>query len=147
MNNIGEQFPGLPGGGQQSIRPRASFAWNSSLTSSITNELRAGYARVRRTFVNHEKFDVGYRLLLAPVTIPFTGAEYITNPIQNFLQQGRTPTSYDLMDNVALVKGNHVIKFGFLGRAVRILNFNDGGIVPQFSVGFNSTSNPMPWRN
>lgn len=51
------------------------------------------------------------------------------------------------MDNVALVKGNHVIKFGFLGRAVRILNFNDAGIVPQFSVGFNSTTNPMPVAN
>ena len=147
LNNIGEQFPGLPGGGQQSIRPRASFAWNSSLTSSITNELRAGYAESAPTFVNRETFDVGYRLLMAPATIPFTGAEYITNPIQNFLQQGRTPTSYDLMDNVAMVRGSHVIKFGFLGRAVRILNFNDGGIVPQFSVGFNTSTNPMPVAN
>lgn len=146
LNNIGEQFPGLPGGGQQSIRPRASFAWNSSLTSSITNELRAGFARSTPSFVNNEKFDVGYRLFLGPATVPFT-TEYITNPIQNFLQQGREPTSYDLMDNAALVKGNHVIKFGFLARAVRILNFNDGGIVPQFSVGFNSTTNPMPVAN
>lgn len=147
LNNIGEQFPGLPGGGQQSIRPRASFAWNSSLTSNITNELRAGYAQSTPTFTNKEKFDLGYRLAFAPATIPFTGAEYITNPIQNFLQQGRTPTSYDLMDNAALVKGNHLIRFGFLGRRVRILNFNDGGIVPQFSVGFNSTTNPMPVAN
>jgi len=137
LNDIGEQFPGLPGGGQQSIRPRASFAWNSSLTSSITNELRAGFARSTPTFVNREKFDLGYRLALP----------LITNPIQNFLQQGRTPTSYDLMDNVAWVRGNHVIKFGFLGRAVRILNFNDGGIVPQFTVNFNTTSNPTPVAN
>jgi hypothetical protein len=147
LNDIGEQFPGLPGGGQQSVRPRASFAWHSSPTSSMTNELRAGYSRNTPSFVNREKFDLGYRLLLAPVTIPFTGAEYITNPIQNFLQQGRIPTSYDLMDNVSWVKGNHVIKFGFLSRAVRILNFNDGGIVQQFSVGFNSTTNQMPVAN
>lgn len=138
LNNIGEQFPGLPGGGQQSIRPRASFAWNSSFTSNLTNELRAGYAKSTPTFVNREKFDVGYRLVFD------LG---ITNPIQNFLQQGRTPTSYDLMDNVALVKGNHLIRFGFLGRAVRILNFNDAGIVPQFTVGFNSTSNTTPVAN
>jgi hypothetical protein len=149
LNNIGEQFPGLPGGGQQSIRPRASFAWNSSLTSSITNELRAGYAESTPSFTSNEKFDVGYRLFLGPAnaaTAPFT-TEYITNPIQNFLQQGRTPTTYDLMDNVSLVKGNHVIKFGFLGRAIRILQFNDGGIVPQFSVGFNTTTNAMPVAN
>lgn len=137
LNNIGEQFPGLPGGGQQSIRPRASFAWNSSLTSSITNELRAGYAESTPSFVNRETFDIGYRLVFD------LG---ITNPIQNFLQQGRVPTSYDLMDNVAWVKGNHVIKFGFLGRAVRIFNFNDAGIVPQFTLGF-STSNPTPVAN
>jgi hypothetical protein len=138
LNNIGEQFPGLPGGGQQSVRPRASFAWHWSPTSSITNELRAGYARSTPTFVNREKFDVGYRLIFD------LG---ITNPIQNFLQQGRAPTSYDLMDNVAWVRGNHVFKFGFLARAVRILNFNDAGIVPQFTVGFNSTSNTTPVGN
>jgi len=135
LNNIGEQFPGLPGGGQQSVRPRASFAWHSSPTSSITNELRAGYSKNTPTFINREKFDVGYRLAFD------LG---ITNPIQNFLQQGRVPTSYDLMDNVAWVKGNHVIKFGFLSRAVRILNFNDAGIVPQFTIGFNTTTNTMP---
>lgn len=134
LNDIGEQFPGLPGGGQQSIRPRASFAWHTSPTSSITNELRGGYAQSSPTFVNREKFDLGYRLALP----------LITNPIQNFLQQGRTPTSFDLMDNVAWVKGNHLIKFGFQGRAVRILNFNDAGIVPQYTVNFNSTTNPMP---
>jgi Carboxypeptidase regulatory-like domain len=148
LNNIGEQFPGLPGGGQQSIRPRLSAAWNSSLTSNITNEVRVGFARSTPSFVNRETFDVGYRLFLGPANpaTPFT-TEYITNPIQNFLQQGRTPTTYDFMDNVAVVKGSHVIKFGFLGRMVRILNFNDAGIVPQFSVGFNTTTNPMPVAN
>ena len=100
--------------------------------------MRAGYAKSTPSFVNRETFDVGYRLVFD------LG---ITNPIQNFLQQGREPTSYDLMDNVALVKGNHVIKFGFLGRAVRILNFNDAGIVPQFTVGFNTTTNTMPVAN
>ncbi len=138
LNNIGEQFPGLPGGGQQSIRPRASFAWNSSLTSRITNEFRAGFAKSTPSFVNRETFDIGYRLVFD------LG---ITNPIQNFLQQGRTPTTYDFMDNVAVVKGSHVFKFGFLGRMVRIRTFNDGGIVPQFTVGFNTTTNPTPVGN
>jgi hypothetical protein len=138
LNNIGEQFPGLPGGGQQSVRPRASFAWNSSFTSNLTNELRAGFAKNTPSFVNREKFDLGYRLVF----------DYgITNPIQNFLQQGRIPESYDLMDNAALVKGNHVIKFGFLARAVRILQFNDAGIVPQYTLGFNTTTNPSPVAN
>ncbi len=137
LNDIGEQFPGLPGGGQQSIRPRLSMAWNSTPTSTITNELRAGYAESTPIFFNAEKFNLGYRLSLP----------LITNPIQNFLQQGRIPTSYDLMDNASKVKGSHLIKFGFLARHVRILNFNDAGIVPQFTVNFNSTTNTMPVAN
>jgi Carboxypeptidase regulatory-like domain/TonB dependent receptor len=137
LNNIGEQFPGLPGGGQASVRPRASFAWHSSPTSNITNEARFGYASNTPTFINREKFDVGYQL-----SVPL-----ITNPIQNFLQQGRVPTNYDTIDNVTWVKGNHVLKFGGIFRAVRILNFNDGGTVPSFTVGFNTTKNQNPMSN
>src|SRR3989441_7705925 len=40
LNNIGEQFPGLPGGGQQSNRPRYALAWHSALTPNISNEVR-----------------------------------------------------------------------------------------------------------
>ena len=137
LNNIGEQFPGLPGGGQESSRPRYSLAWHSSLTSTISNELRFGFSSSTPTFFNRETFDVGYRL-----TLPL-----ITNPIQNFLQQGRAPRNHNLIDNASWVKGNHVIKFGGSARWVRILNFNDGGIVPQFTVGFNTTTNTMPLAN
>jgi hypothetical protein len=68
----------------------------------------------------------------------------ITNPIQNFLQQGRAPRNYDLIDNITWVKGNHVFRFGTAARFVRILNFNDAGIVKQYTVGFNSTTNRTP---
>ena len=137
LNNIGEQFPGLPGGGQQSSRPRYALAWHSSPTSSITNELRFGFSSSTPLFFTREKFEVGYRL----------GLPLITNPIQNFLQQGRAPRNHDLIDNATWVKGKHVFKFGTTARFVRILNFNDGGIVPQFSVGFNATTNPTPLVN
>lgn len=134
LNNIGEQFPGLPGGGQESERPRWAIAWISNLTPNITNEARFGFSSSTPTFVNREKFDVGYRL-----TLPL-----ITNPIQNFLQQGRAPRNYDVIDNLTWVKGSHVFKFGTSARFIRILNFNDAGIVPQFTVGFNATTNPSP---
>ena len=51
------------------------------------------------------------------------------------------------MDNASKVMGNHLIRFGVQARHVRILNFNDGGIVPLFTVGFNSTTNTMPVAN
>lgn len=134
LNNIGEQFPGLPGGGQQSSRPRWAMAWIASLTPNITNEARFGFSSSTPLFFNAEDFSEGYRL-----TLPL-----ITNPIQNFLQQGRAPRNYDVIDNMTWVKGSHVFKFGTSARFIRILNFNDAGIVPQFTVGFNTTTNPSP---
>ncbi len=144
LNDIGEQFPGLPGGGQQSSRPRYSIAWISTITSNITNEARWGFSSSTPLFFNNEKFDVGYRLLFPNVS---TNVPFITNPIQNFLQQGRAPKNYDFIDNATWVHGNHVFRFGTTARWVKILNFNDGGIVQQYSVGFNSTTNPSPLAN
>src|SRR6185503_4210037 len=137
LNDIGEQFPGLPGGGQESNRPRYSLAWISNVTSTITNEARFGFSSSTPLFFNAEKFDVGYRL-----TLPL-----ITNPIQNFLQQGRAPRNHDFIDNVSWVHGNHVFRFGTTARFVKILNFNDAGIVPQYTVNFNTTTNVTPVAN
>jgi hypothetical protein len=135
LNNIGEQFPGLPGGGQESSRPRYALAWHSNFTNSLTNEVRFGFSSSTPVFFNREKFDLGYRLVFD------LG---ITNPIQNFLQQGRAPRNHDLLDNVTWVKGDHVFKFGTSYRTIDILNFNDGGIVPQYTLGYNTTTSPVP---
>ena len=137
LNNIGEQFPGLPGGGQESNRPRWALAYIASLTTNITNEARFGFSSSTPLFFNNEKFADGYRL----------GLPLITNPVQNFLQQGRAPRNWDFIDNATWVKGDHVFKFGTTFRMVKILNFNDGGIVPQYNVGFNTTTNPTPLGN
>ncbi|HZM99253.1 MAG TPA: TonB-dependent receptor [Pyrinomonadaceae bacterium] len=141
LNNIGEQFPGLPGGGQESNRPRYSLAWISNLTSTITNELRFGFSSSTPLFFNRETFDEGYRL-----GFPSVGGT-LTNPIQNFLQQGRAPRNHDLIDHATWVKGSHVFRAGTTARFVRILNFNDGGIIPQYNVAFNASTNPTPLVN
>jgi len=137
LNNIGEQFPGLPGGGQQSNRPRWAVAWISNFTANLTNEVRFGFSSSTPLFFNNEKFADGFRL----------GLPLITNPVQNFLQQGRAPRNYDLLDNVTWVKGSHVFRFGMASRFVRILNFNDAGIIPQYNVQFNASTNPSPLVN
>jgi hypothetical protein len=137
LNNIGEQFPGLPGGGQQSARPRVSLAWHWSPSSNISNEARAGFSSSTPLFFNREQFSDGYIMALP----------LITSPYQTFRQQGRAPRNYDIMDNLTWVKGNHVLKTGAQARLVRILNFNDGGTIPTFSVGFNTTTNQMPLAN
>ncbi|MGZ8844938.1 MAG: outer membrane beta-barrel protein [Pyrinomonadaceae bacterium] len=134
LNDIGEPFPGLPGGGQQSSRPRYAIAWISNFMSNVTNEIRFGFSSSTPLFFNREDFSEGYRL----------GLPLITNPIQSFLQQGRAPRNHDLIDNLTWVAGNHVLKFGTNYRRVRILNFNDGGTIHQYTVNFNSSTNPSP---
>ena len=67
---------------------------------TITNEARFGFARNTPLFFNNEKFEVGYILSLP----------LITNPIQNFLQQGRVPTNYDYIDNATWVIGKHCLE-------------------------------------
>jgi hypothetical protein len=134
FNDIGEVFPGLPGGGQGSVRPRASFAWIWNPTSSITNEARWGFFRTDPSFLTKETFDVGYRL-----TLPL-----ISNPIQNFLKQGRVPTTYDTMDNFTWVRGNHLLRFGGIHRSVPLFTFNDAGILPTYTLGFNTVGNINP---
>jgi hypothetical protein len=134
FNDIGEVFPGLRGGGQASRRPRGSFAWIWAPTSNLSNEFRTGFFRTTPTFLNTETFDEGNRL-----TFPIS-----TNPVQNFLQQGRVPTNYDFIDNASLVRGEHVIRFGGVGRIVKVDVFNDAGTLPTYTLGFNSTGNRNP---
>jgi carboxypeptidase family protein len=134
FNDIGEVYPGLPGGGQGSIRPRASFAYHWNPSATITNEARFGFFKTNPSFLTKEKFDVGYRL-----TIPL-----INNPIQNFLKQGRSPTNYDLIDNLTWVKGDHLFRFGTIHRSVPLFTFNDANILPTYALGFNSVGNINP---
>ncbi|HJR07542.1 MAG TPA: carboxypeptidase regulatory-like domain-containing protein [Pyrinomonadaceae bacterium] len=134
FNDIGEQFPGLPGGGQGSRRPRGSFAWIWSPTQNLSNEFRTGFFRTTPSFLNTETFPEGNRL-----TFPIS-----TNPVQNFLQQGRVPTNYDFIDNASLVRGEHVIRFGGVARRVRVDVFNDAGTLPTYTLGFNTVANRNP---
>lgn len=133
FNDIGEQFPGLPGGGQASLRPRGSFAWISIPAATLTNELRFGFNIYDVEFVNREPFTEGYRL----------GLPLITNPVQNFLPQGRDVKVYELIDNASYSIGDHFIRFGGNYRYLQVLPFNEAGRLPTYDVDFG-IGNPNP---
>lgn len=135
FNAIGEPFPGLPGGGQQSKRPRLAVAWNWSPSATLNNELRGGFMRNAPRFFNNETFDRGYQ-----VTFPL-----ITDPEQNSLEQGRKTGTYEVMDNAGWARGNHFVHFGGNYRLVKIDPFDAAGTIPLATVGFNDvgTFNPL----
>jgi hypothetical protein len=134
FNDIGEPFPGRPGVGQSSTRPRGSFAWHWNASSNLTNEFRFGFNNYKVAFVTGETFADGYRL----------GFPITTSPVQNALPQGRPVSVYEWMDNSSWVKGDHVFRFGGNVRHVLAKPFNDAGIIPLYNVGFNETTNPNP---
>lgn len=128
FNDIGEQFPGLPGGGQGGPRPRGAIAWNWNINTSVSNELRAGYTQYDANFLNRETFDLGYAL-----TLPL-----ITNPVQNFQPQGRDVLVREIIDNASWVRGAHQFRFGGNLRLLQVLPFNDVGRIPTYTLGFGT---------
>ncbi len=133
-NSGGEPFPGRPGDGQSSKRPRGSFAWNWTPTNTLNNELRYGFNNYDVSFFTNEPFADGFRL-----TFPI-----ITDPVDNFLPQGRKADNYEVIDNANWLVGSHQIRFGGNYRRVYIEPFNAGGTIPLYTIGFNTSGNQNP---
>lgn len=137
FNDIGEPFPGLPGGGQSPTRTRLSSSWNWAPTATLNNELRGGFFFQRSKFFSDVSHDRGFR-----VAFPL-----ISNPEQNFLEQGRNVDTWELIDNASKSWGDHFFRAGANYRLVKINPFNAGGTIPLATLGFNDaaggTINPL----
>ena len=126
FNDIDAVFPGQPGAGQGSRRTLASFGLTSSLGQSAVNEAHFGFQGYRAWFENNETFPDGYRL-----SIPV-----ISNPVRNFLDQGRDARTLELSNNLTWVKGAHTLKVGGSARWTRANAYNDAGLLPTYALGF-----------
>ena len=133
FNNIDSVFPGRPGAGQGSRRNLASVGYTSSLGNSALHEVRFGFQGYRAWFVNNETFPDGYRLNLSG----------FTNPVRNFLDQGRDVRTLELSDSLTWVTGAHTFKVGGGARWTQVNAYNDAGLVPTYSLGFG-TGTPDP---
>jgi hypothetical protein len=142
FNDIGEQFPGLPGGGQSPTRTRFAGAWNWTPSATFNNELRGGFFLQKSKFFTN--VTQGPFHVLFPLNAQET-AEVFTNPVQNFLEQGRNVNNWEIMDNATKSWGDHFFRFGANYRLVRLNPFNAGGTIPTATLGFNDvgTINPL----
>ena len=132
-NDIGIVYPDLTGAGQDSTRRLGSFSVRSTFSPTITNEGRFGFQASNPRFFTNETFPQGYRL----------DVSLFSNPVQDFLPQGRDTRNLDLMDNMTWIKGNHTIKIGGSARWTTVDQFNDAGTVPTYTLDFG-TGNPDP---
>ncbi|MBP6824110.1 MAG: TonB-dependent receptor, partial [Acidobacteria bacterium] len=109
---------------------------NWTPTSTLNNELRYGFNNYNVNFFTNEKFAEGYQL-----TFPL-----ISDPVDNFLSQGRIADNYEVIDNSTWVKGKHQVRFGGNYRRVYIEPFDAAGTLPLYTIGFNTSGNQNPLR-
>jgi hypothetical protein len=141
LNSIPFSGSTLPGFGDQSTPFTKQFtaSWNHIFSSSILNELRAGYTRLNfqsGTPQNvRQPSSVGF-----PNVIPqlASGADYPQINIAGYFNLGGTSNgpqprkdqTYQITDNFSWVKGKHTFKFGYAGRKFQVwnpfANQNDG---------------------
>jgi hypothetical protein len=101
-------------------------AYRMSPTTSLTNEIRAGYQRSEPFFLA----NVSPRDLPFLLTLPL-----VTNPEPSFQSQGRNTDYWNIQDNATWTRGNHAIRFGAMSQLYRIESIADGGITPNYALG------------
>ena len=131
----------MPGAGQKSTRRLGSYSWRSFFTNNLTNTLRFGFQWAPVDFVNTETFQRGYKIQFSDAGLGET--DLFVNPTQNFAPQGRNSPFYDLSDNATWVKGRHAFKFGGTYRRSKVDQYGQGGIIPEYILGFG-TGNDDP---
>ena len=113
-------FTPIPRGSQTSGNKTLSLTYRRIVSSNIVNELRGGlfFSSVpfQRDIPNPSDF-----LLSVPL---------VSNPENNFQNQGRTVKTYNLQDNVDVIFGKHSFRFGGQIQVFRPTSNNFGGTTP-----------------
>jgi hypothetical protein len=136
FNGIDAPFPGLPGAGQESTRRLGSYSWRAFFTPNLTNTLRYGFQWAPVDFVTSETFQRGYKIEFSDAAAG--EVDLFVNPTQNFAPQGRNAPFHDFTDNATWVKGRHAFKFGGTYRRSKVDQFGEGGIIPEYILGFGA---------
>lgn len=109
-----------------------SLSWRWSISPTITNELRGGFARTNGTF------DVSNEY---PKQI--LGGLLFSNPVNTYMKQGRETNTYPIQNNVTWMIRKHQLMFGFQFQRINTAPFNDAGIVPTFNLGISSANSAI----
>lgn len=96
-------FTPIPRGSQTSGNKTLSLSYRRIISSNIVNEVRGGI------FFSEVPFQRDIPIQDFFLTLP---NNFISNPENNFLNQGRTVKTYNLQDNVDVIVGRHSLRFG-----------------------------------
>jgi hypothetical protein len=129
FNAIEAPFPGGIDAGQGSTRWLITAADHSTF-GQITNEARYG----------RQWSPVNFLRASAPANPFFITFASVTNFDNQFMSQGRTTTVNQWIDNLAMPKGAHTLRFGADFQQVLADTFNDAGIQPVVTLGSNTAN-------
>jgi hypothetical protein len=125
-------FGATPFGFQDAHTPFLAGAWHWTPSSTLTNELRAGWQKSNPTFGQTQNSVPFY------LQIPL-----INNPETGFDAQGRDTTIKNLQDNAVLVHGSHSLRFGGQYQGFKAAPFGPGAFgasyLPTYVLGGGTT--------
>ncbi|HVP00471.1 MAG TPA: carboxypeptidase regulatory-like domain-containing protein [Bryobacteraceae bacterium] len=135
LNGIEPQFVGSPfSGGQVSAREDFVGAWTTTISPTMTNEVRIGVTHAPVSFAYGYNFSDtgGNQVLYSTATSPILTS---TN-----LPQGRNSPVQQYMDNFAWVKGTHQMRFGGEYRRNLATSYLYNTVFPRTTLGVNAAN-------
>ena len=118
---------------QPSNNPFLSLGWTGNFASNFSNELVGGFSFSNPSFLRNDGTPTNF---IVPTLI--------TNPENNFTDQGRNVKTYNLQDNATFVTGDHAIRFGGQMQINRIRAFDNFGpafqTVPTYTLGTSANT-------
>ena len=118
-------FSETPGVSLVSKSKFLALAYRRIFSPTVVNEVRGGI------FFSDVVFDRTDPVPDFFLNLPFTT---LTNPVNNFLDQGRSVKNYNFQDNVDWVVGSHSLKFGGQIQKFNPTSFVNFGTVPLYFV-------------
>ncbi|MBY0502804.1 MAG: TonB-dependent receptor [Bryobacteraceae bacterium] len=126
-------YDAVPPNFTDTTRNFMSVGWRSTISPTLTNELRGGFLRSPSVF---NRVDAVPALLVTG-----TGTNIFNLPQNNFLSQGRFTNTYSLQDNASWLKGKHTVSFGMQTQWIRTAPYNDAGAIPTATLGLSAQNN------
>jgi hypothetical protein len=104
-----------------------ALSWRFTPTARLTNEVRAGFNLTYGYFLSSQ--DFGGALL--------TGMLF-SDPVNEFMPQGRNTNTYAITDDAMFERGRHSIQFGFHGQKVFVRSYDASGVVPVYGLAMGT---------
>jgi hypothetical protein len=125
-------FDPIPRGSQTSGNKTLALAYRRIVSSNIVNEVRGGL------FFS----DVPFQRDIPNPSDYLLSVPLISNPENNFQNQGRTVKTYNLQDNLDVIVGKHSLRFGGQIQKFRPTSYGFAGTFPVLTLSTVSGVTP-----